>query len=35
MMKDYNMQVQMGLDINDQGIVFDSYMNSKAAPGGE
>ncbi|MCJ8301569.1 hypothetical protein [Shewanella sp.] len=35
MMKDYNMQVQMGLDINDQGIVFDSYMNSKATPGGE
>lgn len=35
MMKDYNMQVQIGLDINDQGIVFDSYMNSKATPSGE
>lgn len=31
MMKDYNMQVQMGLDINDQGIVFDSYMNNKVS----
>lgn len=29
MMKDYNMQVQMSLDINGQGIVFDSYMNNK------
>ncbi len=35
MMKGYNMQVQVDLDINDQGIVFDSYMNSKVTPGGE
>ncbi|WP_076410134.1 hypothetical protein [Shewanella sp. UCD-KL12] len=35
MMKDYNMQVQMGLDINDKGIVFDSYMNNQATPNGE
>ncbi|MEI6859456.1 MAG: hypothetical protein V5788_06700 [Shewanella sp.] len=34
-MKAYNMWMQVDLDINDQGIVFDSYMNSKVTPSGE
>lgn len=35
MMKDYDMQVKMGLDINEQGIVFDSYINNKVTPAEE
>jgi len=29
MMKDYDMHVKMGVDINEQGIIFDSYINNK------
>lgn len=29
MMNDYNLQVKMGIDINQTGIVFDSIMDSK------
>ncbi len=35
MMKDYDMQVKMGVDINEQGIVFDSYINNKVTPAEE
>ncbi|MGL5665775.1 MAG: hypothetical protein ACRDD9_06575, partial [Shewanella sp.] len=31
MLKDYNMRVQMSFDVNKQGIVFGSVMNSKAS----
>lgn len=30
MLKDYNMRVQMSFDVNKQGLVFGSVMNSKA-----
>ena len=32
MMKGYNMQVKMGIDINHNGIVFDSVVDNKVAP---
>ncbi|ACA85074.1 hypothetical protein [Shewanella woodyi] len=35
MMKDYNMQLKMSLDINQQGIVFDSVVDNKATPAGQ
>ncbi|MEC4727465.1 hypothetical protein HWQ46_18125 [Shewanella sp. D64] len=35
MMKGYNMQVRMGIDVNQTGIVFDSVMDSKVAPANE
>ncbi|WP_299792820.1 hypothetical protein [uncultured Shewanella sp.] len=35
MMKDYDMQVKMGVDINAQGIIFDSYINNKVTPAEE
>jgi len=30
MLKDYNMRVQMSLDVNKQGLVIGSVVNSKA-----
>ena len=30
-LKDYNMRVQMSFDVNKQGLVFGSVMNSKAS----
>ncbi|MCH1929252.1 hypothetical protein L9G16_03590 [Shewanella sp. A25] len=30
MLKNYNMRIQFGFDVNDKGLVFDSLMNIKA-----